>query len=60
MKNEEIRAVYSALRIFYPDFEQAAKWMTSPHKLLGNRRPVDCRYDEVMMLMEQFESGAFI
>lgn len=60
MTNNEIMALYSRLRLFFTSFDDAAKWMNSPHKLLQDRKPIDCTFIEVRAIIDQLDSGAFI
>jgi hypothetical protein len=39
---------------------EANIWFYSEHKLLGNRRPIQCSRGEVMRLIEQLETGAYV
>jgi uncharacterized protein (DUF2384 family) len=43
--------------ILHPD--DAKFWLDTPHPHLGDRRPRDCRFDEVMREIDILRSGAF-
>ena len=50
--------VWTELRQFYSE-DEARRWLDTPHPQLGNRRPRDCSYAEVMAVIDQLKSGAF-
>jgi len=48
----ELREIMSA--------DKANAWLKAPHPRLGLRRPVDCDFTQVMRVIDQLKSGAFI
>jgi uncharacterized protein (DUF2384 family) len=58
MRIEEGQQVVRRLLKLY-DEQEAITWMNSPHKLLGGRKPRDCSKEEVLVVVEQLETGAF-
>jgi len=59
MSRAERILVWRQVRKFY-EVGDAHKWMESPHPQLDNRRPCDCTYDEVMVIIDRLKSGAFL
>jgi len=59
MTKAERTLIWCEIRKFYEPRE-AYQWMESPHPQLEDRRPRDCTYDEVMMVIDRLKSGAFL
>lgn len=59
-----INAMRSLLRPFYPTWEEQDLWLDSPHPLLFGAAARDLlgtdREEEVLALIDQLESGAFV
>jgi len=46
------------VELYNPD--DAMHWLNEPHPQLNDRRAADCAFDEVMAIIDQLKSGAFI
>jgi len=55
----ERELVLCEVRDFY-DHDQAQQFLITPQPLLSGRRPLDCQFAEIMRLVDQLKSGAFI
>lgn len=59
MNGAETALVWCYLLDLY-DRERAHDWLNKPHSLLGDRRPADCSFDEVLPIIEQIKTGILI
>lgn len=59
MTAPENALVWCELRELF-GYAQAHEWMITPHPMFDGRCPHDCSFDEVMRVIDQLKSGAFI
>jgi len=59
MRASEEAILWCELRELF-DHDQARLWMQALQPRLGYRSPRDCAFDEVMRIIDQLKSGAFI
>jgi len=59
MRHDALALVWCELIEFY-DADAARQWLRSPHPQLKGRKPIDCSYAEVMVIIDQLKAGAFV
>lgn len=59
MKPAIYRLLLDELSVIYEDAE-AELWLQTPHSLLDGRRPVDCPVGDVLRVIDQLKTGAFV
>jgi hypothetical protein len=58
MTARERATVWNELRQIY-DEDTARMWINTPHPLLG-MPPCECGFDDIMRILDQMASGAFV
>lgn len=59
MQSNARALVFCELMAFF-DRALARQWLETPHPQLGNRRPLDCSYADVMAVIDDMKAGAAV